>query len=99
MCSEQKKLCPRRDAKGREGKARVFRRAFSLVEIMVVLVLIGLLAGAVAVNVRHFLVKGKQNTARLEVSNLCAAVETYYSSMGRYPTNEEGLAILSRKSE
>jgi len=69
------------------------------VEIMVVLVLIGLLSGAVALNVRHFMVKGKQSTARLEISNLCSAIETFYATMGRYPSNEEGLAVLSRKSE
>jgi general secretion pathway protein G len=72
---------------------------FSLVEIMVVLVIIGLLAGVVTLNVRHFMIKGKQSTAKMEISTICSALETFYSTYGRYPTNEEGLDVLSQKSD
>lgn len=75
------------------------RRGFSLVEMMVVLVIIGMLAGAVSINVRSYMTKGRQNTARLEVSTLCNAVETYYTATGSYPTNEEGLAVLTKASK
>lgn len=75
------------------------RKAFSLVEIMVVLVIIGLLAGVVTINVRHFMIKGKQNTARMEISNICQAVESFYATFGRYPSNEEGLAVLTQTSD
>lgn len=75
------------------------RRGFSLIEFTVVLALLGLLAGIVTVNVRHHMVKGKQNAARAEIATLRDAVETYYTSTGRYPTNEEGLAALTAKSE
>lgn len=76
-----------------------FHRGFTLVEIMVVLVIIGLLASAVTVGVRNFLVKGKQNTARMEVSAICNAVDSFYTIYGRYPTNEEGVEILAQKTE
>ncbi len=71
------------------------RAAFSLVEIMVVLVIIGLLAGVVTINVRGHLVRAKQNTARMEIATLCNAIDTFYTIHSRYPTNEEGLAILA----
>ena len=74
-------------------------RAFSLLEMLFVFVLIGLLAGLVTVNARHYLVKGKQNAARAEISAICTALETFYSTYGRYPTNEEGLKILTEKSD
>ncbi|MCC7407060.1 MAG: type II secretion system major pseudopilin GspG [Phycisphaeraceae bacterium] len=72
---------------------------FSLVEMMVVLVLIGLLASVVTINVRSYLIRGRQNTAKLELSTLRNAVETYYGIMGRYPTNEEGLGALAQTND
>src|SRR5436305_15044087 len=78
-------------------KAR--RRAFTLLEMMFVFVLIGILATLVTVNVRYYLVKGKQNGARAEVSSICTALETFYSANSRYPDNEEGLAVLTKVSE
>jgi general secretion pathway protein G len=74
-------------------------RAFTLLEMLFVFILIGLLASLVTVNARHYLVKGKQNAARAEISSICTALETFNSTFGRYPTNEENLAILSQKSE
>ncbi|MCC7407258.1 MAG: type II secretion system major pseudopilin GspG [Phycisphaeraceae bacterium] len=72
---------------------------FSLVEMMVVLVLIGLLASVVTINVRSYLIRGRQNTAKLEISTLRGAVETFYGVTGRYPTNEEGLQALVQTND
>ena len=72
---------------------------FSLVELMVVLVIIGLLAGAVTLSVTVFITSGKQNTARMEIATISDALETYRSIHGRLPTNEEGLAVLNQKTE
>ena len=74
-------------------------RGFSLVEIMVVLVIIGLLAGLVGVNVRSYLLRAKQNAARAEIATLCDALAAFYTEYDRYPTNEEGLLILSQPTE
>lgn len=93
MCYER--LWERATATHRRPAAR----AFSLVEIMVVIVIIGLLAGMVSLNVRGYLNKAKQNTARQEISTICQALETFYAAYGRYPTNEEGLASLLKASE
>lgn len=75
------------------------RAGFSLVEIMVVLVIIGLLAGIVAVNVRGHMIRGQQETARVEIAKIADALETYYSIHSRYPTNEEGIEALATSSD
>jgi general secretion pathway protein G len=75
------------------------RRGFSLVELMVVIVIIGLLSGVVTISVRSYLIHGKQAVARLEIAKLAQAIDTFYSHFNRYPTNEEGIAVLAQKSD
>ena len=81
------------------NRHRQKRSGFTLIEMMVVLVLIGLLAGVVTVSVRHYLVRGKQEAARAQVASLKQAVNAFYTVYGRYPTNDEGLQILTQKTE
>lgn len=75
------------------------RTGFTLVELMVVIVLVGLLAGAVSVGVRSYLVAGKQNVARMEIAKICQAIDTFYATYDRYPSNEEGIKVLSEPTE
>jgi len=81
------------------SRQRRSQRGLTLVEIMVVIVIIGILAGVVTVNVRGYLTKAKQNAARQEIATIVTALDTFYASYSRYPTNEEGLEILTRPSE
>ena len=81
------------------GPAARGRRGFSLVEIMIVIVIIGLLAGVVTINVRGYLVKAKQSTARQEIATLVNGLSAFYAAYDRYPTNEEGLEALTKPSE
>jgi type II secretion system protein G len=69
------------------------------VEFTAVLALIAVLAGVVTIGVRGQMIKGKQNAARGEIATVRNAVELFYQSAGRYPTNEEGLAALARASD
>jgi general secretion pathway protein G len=75
------------------------RHAFTLLEMMFVFVLIGILATIVTVNVRYYLLKGKQNAARAEISAISTALETYFSTNNTYPDNAEGLAVLTKTTE
>jgi len=75
------------------------RQGFSLVELMVVIVIIGLLAGVVTFSVRSYLILSKQNVAKLEISKMAQPLETFYTSYDRFPTNEEGLGVLIKPSE
>ena len=85
---------------GREQGAgnRGRRCAFTLLEIMVVVVIIGLLAALVTVRTRSYLVVSKQNAAKAEISKMVDALEAYYAVQNRYPTNEEGIAALVEKT-
>ncbi len=74
------------------------RRGFSLVELMVVIVIIGLLAGAITVSVRSYMVRARQNLAKSEIQNIANALELYYSLEKGYPTPEQGLEVLIRPS-
>ena len=75
------------------------RRGFSLVEIMVAVVIIGLLAGIVAINVRGHMIRARQTAARSEIRTMADALEQFYIAYSRYPTNEEGLEVLTRPTE
>ena len=75
------------------------RRGFSLVEIMIVIVIIGLLAGMVTINVRSYLTRAKKARVQQDISVIVQALGDFYTVYDRYPTNEEGLAILAQPSE
>jgi len=81
------------------SRRRRYRTAFTLVELMVVIVIIGLLAGAVTLSVRSYLIVAKQNVARMEISKICQALDTFYAAYDRYPTNEQGLELLVEPNE
>ena len=66
---------------------------------MVVIVIIGLLAGTATVSVRSYLIRSKQNVARVEIAKICQALDTYYAEYDRYPTTDEGLQALAEPSE
>lgn len=66
---------------------------------MVVIVIIGLLAGAVTLSVRSYLTTSKQNVAKMEIAKVSEALNTFYAQYDRYPSNEEGIEILARPSE
>src|SRR6185369_12782329 len=67
---------------------------FTLLELLVVMVIIGLLAGFVAP--RYFAQVGKSQVkvARAQIDALDKALDELRLDMGGYPTTEEGLAIL-----
>jgi general secretion pathway protein G len=70
------------------------RRGFTLLELLVVIVIIGLLAGYVAP--RYFSQVGKSETqvARAQIDALEKALDQYRLDKRRYPTSEEGLAAV-----
>ncbi|MFO1466521.1 MAG: type II secretion system major pseudopilin GspG [Steroidobacteraceae bacterium] len=69
-------------------------RGFTLLELLVVMVIIGLLAGFVAP--RYFAQVGKSQVkaARAQIDALEKALDQYRIDMGRYPTTEEGMDAL-----
>lgn len=78
---------------------KLLRRAFTLVELMVVIVIIGLLAGATSMSVRSYLIRGKQSVARMEIAKIAQALDTYYTAYDKYPTTDQGLRVLVEESD
>jgi len=70
---------------------------FTLVELLVVLAILGLLAGLVGPQVMKFLGSSKTKTAKLQIDDLVATMDLYRLETGRYPTGEEGLEALVSK--
>jgi general secretion pathway protein G len=70
---------------------------FTLLELLVVVVIIGLLAGLVAP--RYFDQVGKSNTkiAKAQIDSLEKALDQYRLDMGSYPGSEQGLHALFTK--
>ncbi len=68
-------------------------------EMIVVLVVIGLIATMVVPQVMGMLDSAKSKTARLQLNNVEQAVRYFEIDMGRYPTSEEGLAVLLEAPE
>jgi general secretion pathway protein G len=69
-------------------------RGMTLIEIMVVVIIIGLIGTAVAVNVFGNLAEAKVRTAKSDIAKIADGVDTYKVLRGHYPTTEQGLAAL-----
>ena len=72
------------------------RSGFTLVEIMVVVVIIGLLAGIAGPQIMARLEEAKRTTARTQIRSFEESLEMYRLHMGRYPTTQQGLEALVR---
>ena len=70
-------------------------RGFTLVELMVVIVIIGLLATVVIINVLPATDKAAATKAKADVSTLEQGVEMYRLNKLRYPSGDEGLKAIT----
>lgn len=70
---------------------------FTLIELIVVVVIIGLLAGLVLPQFIRQEEKAKLKAARAQIELLATALDTFRLDVGRYPTSEEGLQALRQK--
>lgn len=78
-------------------KANARQTGFTLVEIMVVVIIIGLLAGIVVPNVMDNLDKANIQKARADFSSLQTALKLYRIDNFNFPTTEQGLEALVSK--
>ena len=75
--------------------ARATTRGFTLLEMLVVLVIIGLIASLVGPRLFSRVDASKVQVADTQVRMLRGAIETFHLEVGRLPTTEEGLSALS----
>ncbi len=73
------------------------RRAFTLLELIVVLGIISLLAVLIAPRVVGRLGEAKPVVTRQQIANTVSSLDMFRVDIGRYPTNEEGLKALSER--
>lgn len=77
-----------------DRSANTTSRGFTLLEMLVVLVIIGLLAGLVGPQLLNRVDTANVTAADTQIRMLKAAVETMRLDVGRFPTAEEGLQML-----
>jgi general secretion pathway protein G len=70
---------------------------FTLVEMLVVLVIIGLIMGLVGPRVLNYLTDAREKTAKIQIESFKSSIDLYYLDTARYPTTGEGLTALVKK--
>lgn len=73
---------------------RTTEQGFTLIEIMVVILILGLLATLVVQSLRGATDKAKRTKAIADISELKTALDRYYIDNGSYPTSDQGLQAL-----
>lgn len=81
--------------RNRRGRRRA---GFTFIEVMVVVVIIGMLAGAVTLKVSSYMDKSKINRAKADIALIVKAIEAD-SLDGQYPGNSEGLSNVQVKNK
>ena len=83
--------------KGKERNRKILSRrrsGFTLIEIMVVVVILGLLAALVVPRIGPQVTEAQRITARTQISSIEQALEMYNMHNGFYPTTQQGLDAL-----
>ena len=70
------------------------RRGFTLIEIMVVMVILGILASYVGLRIVGRIEEAKHTEARVQIGTIETALKLYKLDNGLYPTTEQGLQAI-----
>jgi len=74
-----------------------YQAGFTLIELIVVVMIIGLLAGLVVPQFMKQSERAEAKTAKAQIELFGTALDTFRLDVGRYPTSQEGLAALMQK--
>lgn len=69
-------------------------RGFTLLEMLVVILIIGMLTGIVGPRLLGQLAKSEATTAKAQLTAIDKAIQAFRMDLGRYPTTEEGFNAL-----
>jgi general secretion pathway protein G len=79
---------------GRRRTSRGLARAFTLIELLLVLVILATLAALVVPKFTKRSEQAKTTGARTDIANIEVALDAFEIDCGRYPTSEEGIKAL-----
>ncbi|ERS86824.1 secretion system protein G [Marinobacter sp. EVN1] len=81
----------------KQPKALARSKGFTLIEIMVVMVILGLLVAIVAPNIMGRSDQAKVTVAETQISNIANALDLYRLDNSHYPSTQQGLEALVNK--
>lgn len=73
------------------------KQAFSLIELLIVMIILGLLASLVGPRLFRHVDDARVSTARTQIELIGTALDSYRLDVGRYPSTEQGLDALRRE--
>ena len=77
-----------------EAKGRMNERGFTLIELMVVIVILGILAGLIIPKIMGRPDEARAAKAKMQIESMETALKLYKLDNGNYPTTEQGLQAL-----
>ena len=86
-------------AASRAAPSRRRQRGFTLLELLVVIVIIGMLAGLVAPRYFDQVSKSNAKIAKAQIDSLEKALDAYRLDVGGYPSTEQGLEALNTRPQ
>lgn len=72
---------------------------FTMMELLIVLVIIGLLAALVGPALYQRIAPAKESVARAQIENFMTALDSYFVDTGRFPSAQQGLQALRLRPE
>jgi general secretion pathway protein G len=85
--------------RGIKMKGKSDDRGFTLIELMVVIIILGILVGYVGVRIMGKPEEARRTKARVQMETLETALKLYKLDNGVYPTTEQGLQALVNPPE
>ncbi|MCG8693583.1 MAG: type II secretion system major pseudopilin GspG [Minwuiales bacterium] len=85
------------DRSGSCGRRQHSQAGFTLVELLVVLVILGLIAGFATPQLLKYLSNAKTDAAGVQITQLGTVLDLYRLEVGRYPSEDEGLNALHER--
>lgn len=78
---------------------RHMHSGFTMMELLIVLVIIGLLAALVGPALYQRIAPAKQSVARAQIENFMTALDSYFVDTGKFPSAQQGLQALRLRPE
>ena len=85
------------DQTGSFSRRQLSQAGFTLVELLVVLVILGLIAGFATPQLLKYLSSAKTDAAGVQITQLGMVLDLYRLEVGRYPSEDEGLDALRER--